>query len=348
MSWLKSVVDGFSEKYKREFERRLRLNRQILKNKYWFLPYEDSGKEFFQPVGRGVKSSEFCGAHRGFKVCKDVEAHKGVVKDGVDYTGKIVVRHKHWWCTKPSCPVCFIRGYAVRQARFFERRLDEAVKRGFGKVEHIIVSPCKEDYDLPEKVLREKVREALRVRGVYAGGMIFHCFRIDRERNVLKVGKHYHVLGFVLGGYKCRGCKRKNNCLKGCGGFDDRSYQAFLKDGYIVKVTGERVTVFGTAWYQLNHASVKVGLKRFHTVTWFGKTAYNNFKVEGVDLKAELKAEVVCPVCGSEMVDCRYDGDLHFAKNVGDVDYVAWFGVDACHSSDFVEIIGGGGSGSYG
>jgi len=325
----------FDKRYERVLAERVRLNRQILKNKYWFLPYEDVGKESFQPVGRGVKSSEFCGVHRGFKVCKDVEAHKGVVKDGVDYTNKIVVRHKHWWCTRPSCPVCFIRGYAVRQARFFERRLDVAVKRGFGKVEHIIVSPRLEDYDLPEKALREKVRKALKVRGVFAGGAIFHCFRIDRERDVLKVGKHYHVLGFVDGGYSCRDCRR-SSCV-GCGGFEARTRECFKSDGYIVKIKEERKTVFGTAWYQLHHSSVKLGIKRFCTVTWFGKTGYNNFKCGKFDLKAEVK----CPICEGEMVHCRYDGNTRIARNIGDVDYVAWFGVDACHSSDFVELFGG-------
>lgn len=304
----------FDVKYERVLAERVRLNRQILKNKYWFLPYEDSGKECFQPVGRGVRSSEFCGVHRGFKVCKDVEAHRGVVKDGVDYTGKIVVRHKHWWCTKPSCPICFIRGYAVRQSRFFEKRLDVAIKRGFGKVEHVIVSAPKEDYDLPEKVLREKCRKALEVRGVYAGGMIFHCFRIDRERDVLKVGKHYHVLGFIRGGYK-RGGKGWDD------EFEKRTREEYKKDGMIVKVKEERITVFGTAFYQSNHASIKLGIKRFHTVTWFGKTGYNNFNFDVG--KVDLKAEVKCPICEGEMVDCRYDGDMRIAKNVGDVDYVA-------------------------
>lgn len=331
----------FDVRYERVLRERVQLNRQILKNKYWFLPYENDGKEEFQPVGRGVKSSEFCGVHRGFKVCKDVEAHRGVVKGGVDYTGKIVVRHKHWWCTKPSCPVCFIRGWAVREARFFERRLDLAVKRGFGKVEHVIVSVPSEDYGLHDKVLREKVREALKARGVFAGGRIYHHFRIDRERDVLKVGRHYHVLGFVEGGFDvCRNCVHsgRDECRR-CSGFKGREMKGYERDGYIVKVTDERVTVFGSAWYQLNHASVKLGIERFHAVTWFGKMGYNNFK----SVKFDLKAEVKCPICEGEMVDCRYDGDMRIAKNVGDVDYVAWFGVDACHSSDFVEVVGGRG-----
>ena len=109
------------------------------------------------------------------------------------------------------------------------------MKRGFGKPDHIVVSVPLEDYDLPEKVLRKKCRLALTVRGVNGGGMIFHGFRIDRNRGVLVWSPHYHTLGFIEGGYRCRDCERKWNCLKDCGEFDDRSWQQYLKDGYYVK-----------------------------------------------------------------------------------------------------------------
>lgn len=42
---------------------------------------------------------------------------------------------------------------------------------------------------------------------------------------------------------------------------------------------GERRTVGGTAWYQLNHATVKVGVKCFRVVTWFGVCSYRKLKV---------------------------------------------------------------------
>ena len=38
------------------------------------------------------------------------------------------------------------------------------------------------------------------------------------------------------------------------------NWQDFLEDGYYVKVLGERKTIFGTAWYQLNHASLRLEL----------------------------------------------------------------------------------------
>ena len=120
---------------------------------------------------------------------------------------------------------------------------------------------------------------------------------------------HFHVLGFILGGYgRCRCCERKWNCLKGCGGFDDKSYQLFLKDGYYVKVLGKRKTVFGTAWYQLNHASVKKNVKRFHVSTWFGVCSYRKLKVT-VEKRKEL-----CPICRHDLIDIRYFGSKHIAS----------------------------------
>ena len=341
--------DGFdlavsAQAFDRSLAKRVRLNRAILTNKYWLLPVDDKGHENFMPVGRGDKSSEFCGKWKSFVVCKNVEEHKGIVVNGVDCTGKVVVRHKHMWCHKPTCPVCFIRGWAVRASRSIESRLDEGVNRDFGKVEHIFVSVSPKDYDLDEKVFRKKCRTALKVRGVIGGCMTFHGYRIDRKRGVLVWSPHYHTLGFIKGGYaKCRNCKRKWNCLKGCGGFDDTSYQSFLKDGYYVKVFDERKTVFGTAWYNLNHATVKVSfLSRFHTVTWFG--ICGNRKYASVQLKSKDE----CPACSGDMERHVYVGNRLICRNIGDVNYKSWFvddEFDEHGEPNYVEVVGSRGYG---
>jgi len=136
--------------------------------------------------------------------------------------------------------------------------------------EHIVASVPARDYGLKFKSLRNKVVKILAVRGVVGGVLIFHAFRYN-VRQHWYWSPHFHVLGFVSGGYgRCRGCKRKGLDCLGCGGFEGRTRRAFEKDGYIVKVLGKRKTVFGTAWYQLNHASVRVGGKRSSVATWFG------------------------------------------------------------------------------
>ena len=308
------------EAFNRSLAQRLNLNRAILTNRYWLLPVDDKGHEDFTPVGRGVPSSPLCGKWMSLTVCKNVEGHKGASIGLVDCSDKVVVRHKHMWCHKSTCPVCFIRGWSVRGARSITNRLEEGVKRGFGKIEHICVSVHPDDYGLPEKVIRKKSRLALSVRGVVGGCMIFHGFRMDRERGVLVWSPHYHALGFILEGYsRCRDCVRKWNCLKGCGGFDDRSYQQFLKDGYFVKVFAERETVFGTAFYQLNHATVRVAISRFHAVTWFGVCANRKYA------SVKVASEDVCPACGDEMVRCAYVGKRFIPRNIGHPDYKSCF-----------------------
>ena len=306
-----------------DFSRRLALNRAILKSPYWVLPVDDVGHENFVPVGRGVKSSPLCGKHVGFNVCKNVAGHEGVVIHGEDWTGKIGVRHRHLWCKKSTCPVCFIRGWSVRRARSIEGRLLEGVNRGFGKAEHILVSVPVVDYDLSESVLRKKCRDALFDRGVVGGGMIFHGYRISKSREVLVWSPHYHCLGFVEGGYgRCRDCERKWNCLRDCGGFDDRAWQSYENDGYYVKVFAERKTVFGTAFYQLNHATIRLGVTRFHAVTWFGSCGNRKYGTP------KVSSEVTCPACGDEMVRSVYVGKRHIVKDVGHPDYVPVFPFD--------------------
>jgi hypothetical protein len=201
----------------KDFAERLRLNRSILKNKYWVLPVDDKSHESYAPVGRGVKSSEFCGRWVSSSVCKNVEGHKGVILNGVDFTGKVAVAHNHMWCTKSSCPVCFARGWSVREARSIEGRLVEAVNRGLGVCEHVTVSVPVADRDLPESILRVKCRNALRDRGVSGACMIFHGYRMNRERTCLVWSPHYHTLGFIEGGFeRCRECRHSRGDCASC------------------------------------------------------------------------------------------------------------------------------------
>ena len=323
------------------FFERLRLNRSILKNKYWVLPYDDTGHESFAPVGRSQQTSDFCGRWLSYSVCKNKEAHKGGVLKGVDFTGKIVVSHNHMWCTSSSCPVCFNRGWSVRGARKIEGRIAEGSNRGLGDAEHVTVSVPVADRDLPESVLRRKCRSALLDRGVHGGCMIFHGYRMNKQRRCLVWSPHYHVLGFVEGGFdRCRKCVHAREDCVACDGFKGREVKGFARDGYLVKVHEKRKTVFGTAHYQLNHATIRYGIKRFHVVTWFGSASYRKFR------GLKLKSEKVCPVCQGEMVRCVYVGAKRHARNVGDVDYVPFFadyelGEDG--QPNYIEVVGGRG-----
>lgn len=310
----------------KSYSRRLQLNSAIFKNPYWVLPVDDVGHENFVPVGRGVQSSSMCGKHVGINICDNIEGHEGISVDERDCTNMVVIRHRHMWCKRSLCPVCFIRGWSVRGAGSISSRLEEGVNRGFGKVEHIVVSPAIVDRYLPEKVLRKKSRDALFDRGIIGGCMIFHGYSREKKRDVLGFRPHYHVLGFILGGFdRCRKCYHVRGDCASCDGLKGKEIRGFAKDGILVKVLAEREksyvdgkpNIFGTAFYQLNHATVQIGIKRFHAVTWFGICGNRKYASPKVEVK------VTCPACGDDMKRSVYVGSRPFVKDVGSLDYEA-------------------------
>ncbi len=252
--------------------------------------------------------------------CLRTELHDKCDLDSHNYHGEIYVKKVFWYCDKPSCPICFKRGWAVREAMNVESRLFEASKK-FGEAEHVIVSVPKVDYGLKFESLRAKVVKVLAVRKVFGGVLIFHAFRYaNREESVQKGvpfgwywSPHFHCIGFVDGGYGCcRNCSKSTlECLN-CDGFEGRTRRAYEKEskgvcgaGYIVKVKGKRKTIFGTAYYQLNHASFRRGGVRAQVATWFGTCSYRRLKLK----KADRIVRDVCPLCGHDLERVMYVGE---------------------------------------
>ena len=276
-----------------------------LKDDFDSEPLENGNFSFgdFELVGHGEVTNENCGRFSGhYYGCLRTDLHKLITLDGANYAGMIYGKPFFHSCDKPSCPVCFKYGWAVREARKIEARLKEASKR-FGLAEHIVCSVPSKDFGLSYEAMCLKTVKVLKSRGVVGGCLIFHGFRFNKRKWFWYWSPHFHALGFILGGYaRCRKCSRKWNCLKGCGGFDDRAWQECQKDGWYVKVLGKRKSVFWTLWYQLNHSSIKKGVVRFHVATWFGNVSYRKLKVT-----AEMRKSV-CPICQHDLVKIRYHG----------------------------------------
>lgn len=273
----------------------------------------------FQLVGHGKVTNEYCGRYIGIKGCLNVDLHNIVTLDGKNYKGKIYRKFVYHFCNKPSCPVCYKKGWAVRQAHNIESRLAEASKR-FGQVEHIVATVPPKFYCLSYSDLRKKMRAVLARRGVIGGVMIFHGFRFNLRR-YWYWSPHFHVLGFILGGYKCRTCEKIRETGKcgienrECSGFVNRNYRCYEKDGCIVKVMGKRKTVGGTAWYQLNHSSVDRTKKRFHVSIWFGVCSYRKLKV------TVEKRRSLCPLCKYELIDIQYNGKKRLVTDRNSPDF---------------------------
>jgi len=300
----------------------------VLEDDFDFEPVETGEFSFggFELVGHGKVTNANCGVFRGFKACLNTDLHDLVTLDGVNYRGKVFVRLLHFSCDKATCPICFRSGWAVREAHKIEARLAEASKR-FGKAEHIIATVPPKFYGLKYEVLRVKVVKTLTDRGVVGGVLIFHGARYNLRQSWYW-SPHYHCLGFIAGGYRCRSCTAV--CFKGCGGFRDRSYRCYEKDGCVVKVKGERKVLYGertavynTAVYQLGHATVRSGVARFHVATWFGVCSYHKLKV------TVEKHKDLCPICASDLVKVHYLGARRIVKGKGDFGYFASFTDDA-------------------
>ncbi len=278
----------------------------------------------FRLVGHGEVTNDYCGKFYGLKGCLRADLHDIVTLDGTNYRGKVFIRVVHRSCNKPSCPICFKSGWAVRQAERIETRLKEAA-RLFGQIEHIVASVPAKEYHLSFEVLRKKAKEILDARGIMGGTMIFHGFRFSPARQWYW-SPHFHVIGFVEGGYEsCRGCTNERKSCLSCKGFEGRTRRLFKSDGYIVKVLGKRLTVFGTAWYMLNHSSIKVGVKRFHVASWFGCCSYRKMKVS----PEKSCRRDVCPICHEELKKVCHLGVRRIVKVKGEHGYAGSFLDDA-------------------
>lgn len=304
-------------RYARSLLQRVKVNHGILKNRYFVLPFDNPHFDEVQ-VGRGVVSSEFCGRWVSDVVCRNVEGHKGVMLGDVDCSGNIVVRHKHLWCHRSSCPICFYNGWAGRAARSIAGRIAEGVRLGFGKPEHVTVSVPVVDRDLPEFVLRKRCAVAAFDRGMSGFAMIFHAPRIDRVNKRLVRMPHYHLVGFIKGGFdRCRDCVHERGDCTFCDGFKGREARGFKRDGYLVKVHAVRKTIEGTAKYQLGHCTSRVGLKRSSAVTYWGLMACPKYKSSSVPVDDS------CPVCKGEMTKAVRVGKCHVSRNLRDADYAS-------------------------
>jgi hypothetical protein len=280
-------------------------------------PVDGGFRSDFTLVGRGTVASPYCGRHMCYHVCTRDQLHDGVYK-GKDYYFNQVMS-----CHRPSCPRCWKYGWAVREARSIDSRFSTAEKvlgLPYGDVEHLAASVPPKDYGLPFEVLRRNAIVSLKLRNVIGGGLIFHGHRKDRNRRVLVWSPHFHVLGYIKGGYdRCRTCDRERGYCRGCDRFEGLTRKIYDTDDWIVEVAKDEIgrrekrkNVFGTAWYQLEHASLRVGAVRFQIVAWFG--VVGNRKLKTVLNKMEYK----CPLCGNELVRGYHVGDECIVANRGE------------------------------
>jgi hypothetical protein len=259
-----------------------------------------------------------CG-HKRYRGCLNVEGHRQQGLD-VDIFGKVHVEWYHRSCDRLECPVCYESAAGLGAHRIAYRlgavgvcdREKVEGHRSFGRVIHLITSPCKADFGLSYQRLRSKAYKIAKEAGFRGGSAIFHPFR-RHPRKGWYFSPHFHMIGY---------------------GWIDWSRADFERSGWVVKNIGIRRTVEGTAFYQLTHCglSVKKGesadgrlYRSVHSVTWFGKLAYNKLRIA-----PEPEKEHICPICGMELVPLLNLGEPLQGEGSG------WF-----EPGRFVEKVGG-------
>jgi len=272
-------------------------------------PLREGFRSEYMLVGRGGVTNSECGRHRFFKKCGVVDLHHN------EFEGKDVWHNCVKTCGCPSCSRCFKYGWAVGEANNIDCRFLTAEKvlgLPYGSVEHLQASVPKSDYGLSYVDLSRDAILALKASGCFGGCIILHGHRKDYVKRELFFSPHFHSLSYLRGGYRCRGCghlkcsgKMRLYCdapVGSCDGFEQVTRSVHVDDGWIVSlaknekgVVEKRKNVFGTAWYQLEHASYQVGVRRFQIVKWFGDV--NNRKLETVHRPLDLK----CVACGGVM-----------------------------------------------
>jgi hypothetical protein len=271
--------------------------------KLWITQYDSFPVRggFLSPymiVGREPATNVYCGKHRSFFKCGLTDLHGSI--GGHDFYHNNVTN-----CHSYRCRLCWKYGWCVTRANVIESRFltaEKVLRLPVKSIEHVSASVPKRLYGLSPQDMAKEAILALKRSGVVGGVSILHPFRKDLKRRDLFLSFHFHVLGYIEGGYGCRGCNLMCSNHPECGGFEIVTRRVHKDDGWIVSlaknergVVEKRESVFGTAWYQLEHSGFKVGVRRFQIVEWFGNVAKRKFKT---DLKSFQHR---CAVCKSVM-----------------------------------------------
>ena len=225
-------------------------------------------------VGRGGVRTSLCGKHKCYYKCNNVDLHVGV------FAGKDVWHNNVINCHSPSCSRCWKYGWAVREGNAIDSRFHTAEKvlgLPYVAVEHLQASVPKKDSGLSYADMSAKAIMGLKSSGAVGGCVIFHSHRKDYDARDLFYSPHFHSLCYLKSSYdRCRACVKVGVCWT-CDGFEGVTRRAHVDDGWIVGlaknengVVEKRKSLFGTSWYQLEHSGLKVGVKRFQIVKWWG------------------------------------------------------------------------------
>ncbi len=214
---------------------------------------------------------ESCGEFKTIGCC-NAEEHKRKGYGDTTYVNRFKSS-----CKSPHCKEC-VPQWIAREAIRATKRLEKFAKTTPNKAIHVILSPPREDHVLLEKKLHKKANKILKEVNLKGGALIFHPWRLIKEKLELFEYPHFHFIGF--------GWLRNLKLVA-------------TRYGWRVIYKGKRKTILGTFTYLLSHAGVKKGR---HSVTWVGEMSYGKLKI---DKRPNVGK---CPACGRKLVPIYYVG----------------------------------------
>jgi hypothetical protein len=286
-----------------------------------------------------------CGSYRRTRVCNETALHAGKFLNGVDVTGKAVLRLEHYNCNIIGCSVCFL-DHAVLVAVKATARLETAMERfKLGEPNHATVSPDRwlvsrfmEKYgrNWEEKLWAYELR-FLQKWGVLGGGRVRHIRRYDKWLHDLYASPHSHIVSFLGASWdECVKCNVTRSLRTGIAPECHSCSKGFMAkvvadnaagSGLVLKVHEARKSVKSTFAYLMSHASQNLDVKRDHVLVYFGLCGNRKFKTKPLD------KTVRCVVCKSEMrSDLHYCGSVEIVKDVGRPSYKPVVLVDSVDS----------------
>jgi hypothetical protein len=207
--------------------------------------------------------------------CLQAELHEKLGKGKMIY-----VKHFQRCCYRAKCKVCYLK-WMARLANAGTRRIEHYSHSSGKKPIHLILCVPSSQYNVPVKVLRQRMSKILKIAKIEGAAVIFHPFRFNATLRVWYPAPHFHLVGF---------------------GNEEDIKNAFGKFGWFVKEAGYRKSVFQTLCYLLSHCGVKKG---YQAVTWFGSLSYSK-------LPYEKEPKITkCPVCGGKFEEIYYADVYH-------------------------------------
>jgi len=215
----------------------------------------------------------WCGIWQTFG-CLNEELH-----DKLGKGRRVYIKQYQRSCYRASCEECYSK-WIARQANVATRRIEKYEHKTKNKPKHIVLSIHPSQYDLPYNIIRNRMKQILKI-AQFSGGVIFHPFRLDKKSGNFYYAPHFHVVGF---GYRFLIAK------------------SFGKFRWYIKICDDRESVFQTFCYLLSHCGIK---KRHHAMAWIGSLSYSKLKVE-----KEPKI-ICCPICGGNFEEVYYYEVFH-------------------------------------